>query len=294
MKKGLGWLLSTAVISGISIFINKFAVSSVSPVALTFMKNAAVAIMFLALIIGLGAFNRLRVLSRDTWAKLALIGLIGGGIPFILFFKGLALTSAASASFIQKSLFVFVIALSALFLKEMPSRRIMLAGSALLAGNWLLLNIKKVPLNFGDMLILIAALLWAGEFILSKKLLENIKPVELAFGRMFFGSIVILAYAIAFEGGIPLAAFSVSSLTWVAITGAFLFAYVGTWYTGLAKVTPAVASIVLMLGSPITTLLSAFSGSPVTVLQWLGFGLIVAGVAVVVSRFSLLRTPNAL
>ena len=294
MKKGLSWLLSAAIISGISIYINKFAVSSVSPVAFTFMKNAAVALIFLSIIIGLGAFNRLRELSKASWAKLALVGVIGGGIPFILFFKGLALTSAASASFIHKSLFIFVIALSAIFLRQKPSPRIMLAGLALLTGNWLLLKMGNVSFNFGDILILLAALLWAGEFIISKRLLENIKPVELAFGRMFFGSIIILAYVFAFEGGIPLAAFSMSSLTWVAITGAFLFAYVATWYNGLARATPAIAAIVLMLGSPITTLLSAFSGSPVTVLQWLGLGLIVAGVAVAVPRFSLLRTPDAL
>ena len=293
MQKGLMWLLSAAIISGISIYINKFAVSTVSPVAFTLMKNSAVALLFLALIFGVGGVKQLRLLKPKAWLQLALVGFIGGGIPFILFFKGLALTSAASASFIHKGLFVFVILFTWIFLRERPSPWLGVSGLALLAGNFFLLNMGKVIFGFGDVLVLLAAVMWAGEFILSKKILADVPPRVLGFGRMFFGSLTILAYAFAFEGGIPAAAFGLESIKWIAITGVFLFAYVATWYNGLARESPSVAAVVLMLGSPVTTLLSVASGSTITQLQWFGFGLMLAGVAAILPKALLLRTPDA-
>ena len=47
-----------------------------------------------------------------------MIGVIGGSVPFILFFNGLAMASAPSAAFIHKTLFVWVVLLAVPFLGE--------------------------------------------------------------------------------------------------------------------------------------------------------------------------------
>jgi len=104
-KKGLILVLTTAIISGISIFINKYSVSVINPYIFTFLKNAVVALMLSGLILLIKDWKILKFLTKKQWLLLLLIGLIGGSIPFLLFFKGLSLVSAAQGSFIHKTIF---------------------------------------------------------------------------------------------------------------------------------------------------------------------------------------------
>src|SRR3989344_4198039 len=133
--KGYFLVFMTAIISGFSIFINKYSVSVINPYIFTFLKNALVAAFLCAVV--LTAINRqeLKSLGKKQWGLLFLIGLIGGSIPFLLFFKGLLLTSAAGASFIHKTMFLWVIVLATIFLKEKITRVQLFAGLMLLGGN---------------------------------------------------------------------------------------------------------------------------------------------------------------
>ena len=49
---------------------------------------------------------------------------------------------------------------------------------------------------------------------------------------------------------------------WVLFTAALLLGYVLTWYVGLKQVPVTVATCILLLGSPITTLLQLANGTP--------------------------------
>jgi uncharacterized membrane protein len=52
MKKGLIFVLMTALISGISIFVNKFGVKGVDSTVFTFMKNSMVALLLVGILLG--------------------------------------------------------------------------------------------------------------------------------------------------------------------------------------------------------------------------------------------------
>ncbi|MDP1710479.1 MAG: EamA family transporter, partial [candidate division WWE3 bacterium] len=91
-KKGLLLVLGTAVISGFSIFINKFGVKEFDPYLFTWVKNTFVALMILGIALGSGEINALRKISPRQLLLLLAIGLLGGAVPFLLFFKGLSLT----------------------------------------------------------------------------------------------------------------------------------------------------------------------------------------------------------
>src|SRR3989338_4101548 len=119
MKKesALFLVLATAFISGFSIFINKFGVAGINSSIFTFGKNTAVAIFLLSIILMTGNFRKFADLKRKQWLDLAAVGLIGGSIPFLLFFRGLQLTSAAAGSFIQKMMFIFVAVTAVFFLR---------------------------------------------------------------------------------------------------------------------------------------------------------------------------------
>ncbi|MFH1399166.1 MAG: DMT family transporter [Candidatus Woesearchaeota archaeon] len=272
-NKGLALVLSTAIISGFSIFINKFGVAGINPDIFTLLKNAVVAVLFLSAFLLFRNFPRI---SKKQWGQLTLVGLLGGSIPFILFFRGLQLTSAASASFIHKTMFIWVSILSVILLKNRLDKKSIALAIILLLGNFLVLNLSSFSFGKGELLILAATLLWSIETIISKSALKTIDSKTVAFGRMFFGSAFILAFLMA-TGNFTLA-LSVSQLSWIGITSIFLFFYVFTWYSGLQAVDPVVATSILLLGSPVTTLLDFLYTHQVNPVQMLGSLIIVSGV----------------
>lgn len=278
-KRGIILVLLTAIISGFSIFINKFGVSGINPYIFTFAKNTLVAIFLASIILFTLEYKRIKKLKLKQWSSLALVGLLGGSIPFLLFFKGLQLTSGASGAFIHKTMFLFVAILALVFLKEKLNKYLLLGAALLLAGNFLLLKLTAFNFELGELLILTATLFWATEFTLSKHLLKNIAPNIVAFGRMFFGSIFIIAFLASTSQLTQIATITLNQFTWILLTSVFLLLYVTTWYNGLKHIKVTTAACILLLGSPITTILSfIFLQSTVTIYQILGITLISAGV----------------
>lgn len=292
-KRGLLLVLLTAIISGVSIFINKFGVNGLNPYSFAFAKNVIVSLLLISLILFAKQFSEIKKLKIKQWSQLATIGLIGGSIPFLLFFKGLTITSAVSASFIQKTMFIFVIILAVIFLKEKLDKKIIIAAGLLLLGNALLTKLTPAGFNIGDLMILLATVLWAGENTLSKYVLKKVSPTIVAFGRMFFGSLFILAFLIATGNISSIMTFNMSAIGWIFVTSIFLFFYVWTWYTGLASVKVSVATCVLSTGAVITTLLNyIFSGTGITIWQAFGIMTIIAGTALAIIFSREIRLPS--
>jgi drug/metabolite transporter (DMT)-like permease len=290
-ERGVILVLFTALISGFSIFINKFGVKGINPYIFTWSKNIAAVMLLFCVILFLRKFNELKGLDRKSWEKLALIGFFGGSVPFLLFFKGLQITSAANASFIHKMMFIFVAVLAAIFLKEKISKKIIIPAGMLLAGNALLLKLTWTSINIGDVMIFTAMLFWAVEITMSKNALKNISSEIVAFGRMFFGAVFILAFLVASGNIGNAAALTLPQITWVFVTSLFLFLYLFTFYNGLKFIEAHVAASILLLGSVVTTLLSvAFSNAAITIAQALGMLLLVAGVIGVVGIADFAKT----
>jgi len=282
-ERGVLLVLATAFISGFSIFINKFGVKEFDPYLFTWLKNSLVAVLLLGLILGMGEIGAIRKIKPKQWLLLAAIGLIGGCIPFLLFFKGLSLTTAANSSFIHKTMFVYVAVLASISLKEKIDRRLLLASFLLLLGNALFLKLIPITgapdLHDGDLLILLATLFWAGENVLSKSALASLSPRIVALGRMGIGSLFTLLFLIV-SGHIKSAAgLTLVHWEWILIAAAFLFGYVVTWYAGLKHLKASVATSILLLGGPVTALLSfGFSGVALLPAQMLGILLLIMGV----------------
>tara|TARA_Y100000310_G_C20548870_1_gene747005 strand:- start:171 stop:1067 length:897 start_codon:yes stop_codon:yes gene_type:complete len=283
MKKGVLLVLLTAIISGFSIFLNKFGVQGINPYIFTFAKNTLVAIFLLSIILFTTQYKKIVKLKPKQWLQLSFVGLLGGSIPFLLFFKGLQLTSGASSSFIHKTMFIFAAILALTFLKEKLNKIVILSAILLLIGNFFLLKLTAFTFTTGELLILIATIFWASEFTLSKHLLKTISANIVAFGRMFFGSIFILIY-LTFTNQIQtITTTTFSQFSWIVITSLFLLFYVLTWYNGLKQVKLTTATCILLLGSPITTLLSfIFLDAIITLEQVFGITLISLGVIFII------------
>lgn len=291
-KKGLLLVFLTAVVSGVSIFANNWAVKGFNPAVFTFLKAAVVAIFLFSLLFLLKDFSSLKKLSRKQIAQLAAIGLVGGSVPFLLFFHALQLTTVINAGFLHKTLFVWASLFAILFLKERPDKRFIVAGLLLLAGNFALFSITSFGLP--EALILLATMLWAVENTLSKHVLKELSGSIVAFGRMFFGSLFILCFLLVTNQGRPVFALGTEQVGWVLLTSVFLLAYVFTFYNGLKHLPVHKATAVLLLAQPITALLSlAFLGKAVSLQQAFGFLLILAGIFLVVGLGFLLNASKS-
>lgn len=289
MKKGILLVFLTAIISGFSIFINKFSVSVINPYIFTGLKNIAVAVLICGLLLAMKDWKLLKNLSKKNWGLLLIIGLVGGSIPFLLFFKGLSLTTAAQGSFIHKTMFIYVMILAALFLKEQISKKLLFGSLLLLLGNVFLLKFIPHGLGKGDLLILLATLFWAVENVISKHVLKELPSRIVAWGRMFFGSIFILIFLVITGQVNLIGTLNTNQINWVIITSVILFGYVITWYSGLKYIPVSVATSILLLGSPITTLLTFIYKGNINPREILGSGLIIVGIAIILGFWKIIQ-----
>lgn len=282
MKKGYLLVFSTAIISGFAIFINKFGVSVINPNIYTFLRVLIVAFLLTGLLLGLKDWKVLRQLKKKQWLLLAIIGLVGGSIPFLLFFKGLSLTGASQAGFLHKTMFIYVALLALVFLKEKIDKRFLFGGLLLILANLLLLKNLSFSINQGIFLVFLAALFWAGENILSKYVLKELPGRIVAWGRMSFGSLFLFIFLLGTSQLPLLTGINLQQIGWVIVTAIILFGYVMTWYSGLKYIPVSQAAVILLLGSPITTLLSLISQGVVGFQEVLSGTLIILGVISVI------------
>jgi drug/metabolite transporter (DMT)-like permease len=285
---GIVLVVATALISGVSTFVNAYAVAGTNSDAFVTMRNLAVAFMIVPLFL-LGTSATRAPLRRQDWGRLVAIGLIGGAIPFLLFFHGLQLAAAAhgaaTASFLYRTLFLMAAVLGVLYLKERFHWRIALAAGLLLAGNFLLLSLVSPIWTDGSLYVFAATALWAIEYSISKRTLRDLPSGTVALGRMGFGAVFLVGYLGLTSQFGAVAALSSGQWVWVGISAILLTAFVATWYAGLARVDLGVATSVLVLGFPVTFILSALvSGAATTLPEAIGAGVVVAGVVIAIGR----------
>jgi len=261
MKNNVIYLaLTTTFISGVAVFVNKYAVTAIKdPLVFTAVKNGLVGILILALLIATSKWKLIKSLNKKDSVYLLLVGVVGGAIPFYLFFTGLSLIPAINAALIHKTL-VFWVALFAIpLLKERMSKTQILGVLMLFAGNLLIGGFKGFTFSKGELFVLIATILWGIENVIAKKALKNIDPDLVTAARMGFGSLILLAAAAltspnALKGVLT---FSSSQWFWVIISSAALLGYVMSWYRALKMAPATFVTSILVAATLITNILSA-------------------------------------
>ena len=82
---GIRLAVATALISGMAVWLNAFAVRQVpDPAVYTTLKNLVAAAILVAGASMMGGAAEVRSLDRRRWGLLLLVGLIGGSVPFLL------------------------------------------------------------------------------------------------------------------------------------------------------------------------------------------------------------------
>ena len=278
-RTGILLALGTAAISGVSVFLNADAVRAFGDAtAYTTAKNVVAAVVLLA-VVGLGSPARPRLTrprSRAEWTGLVAVGVVGGSVPFVLFFEGLARADSAQAAFLHKTLLIWVAALAVVFLGERLSVVHVLAIALLVVGQVGLLG-GVGGFGSAELMILAATLLWAVEVVVAKRLLAGLSSWTVGLARMGLGSVVLLVWVAARSDLGLVTGMTATQARWVLLTGVLLAGYVATWFAALQRAMAVDVTAVLVLAAPVTLALSNLAdGVPLRPqLDWLA--VLVAG-----------------
>ncbi|MGD0853042.1 MAG: EamA family transporter [Acidimicrobiales bacterium] len=292
----------TALISGVSVFVNSYGVHDfASPALYTTAKNI-VAFLFLALAATVGLRSRRRdanslganfVTSEHTdtathgvgyWLALAYVGIIGGGLAFVLFFDGLASSTPAAAAFWRDTMVLWVAAVAVPIVREkvrwwnVVAIVLLVTGQVIVAG-----GVGHLAFTNGEIDVLASTVLWAVEVVVAKRLLRAMAPARVALVRMGVGAVALLVYLGATGAAANLVALDAHQLLWILLTGLLLSGYVATWMTALARARALDVTSVLVASAGVTWLLQVIAGTVTPVTSALGLVLVMAGAGLVLA-----------
>jgi len=299
VRWGVILAVATALISGVSIYVNAFAVKQLpDPAVYTTLKNAVAALLLIGVATMTVDRRAVQAMPARSWAWLAVIGVIGGSVPFLLFFTDLAQASAPSAAFIQKTLFIWVAILAVPLLGERLGFAQIGALGVLLVGQLLIVNPAGVRWGTGETLIAAATLMWAAETIVARRVLRTVPPALVGAGRLGIGLVVLVGYLVVTGKVAGLIALTGEQLRWAMITGLLLCGYVGTWFAALKRAPASLVTAILVLGAPLTAGLQALQTGSIPAIPALTGQLLVlvAGAALVIPslrRWRLAPEPTA-
>ena len=272
--KGTLLVLLTALGSGVSIVFNKFFVQRIDPTLFTALRAFFIGVLFLIIT----KFTSQK--SKTPFKKIIWIGLIGGGLAFLLFFNGLKLTTSGRAAFIHKTLPIWASLMAYFFLREKINKKQILALLIAILG-FSIMEFENIStsIKIGDFLTLTATLLWALENTLSKKFMnQGESNWRITFIRMFFGSLFLFS-VVGLQGKLPLIfELSLSHWGYILFSTIMLTWYVFTWYWGLKYINLSKATSILLISPIIAVYLARiFLGETVSVMQAIGSFLILIG-----------------
>lgn len=296
-RHGLWLAVAAALVSGVAVYVNGLAVRRFpSPTAYTTAKNLVAGAILVTVAIAHRRWTDrpevLPTIGRTHAGALTAVAVIGGAVPFVLFFEGLASASSTDAAFIHKTLIIWAAILAVVILGERIDAVHLLAIALLVLGHAALSGgVGALRMGAGELMILAATLCWAVELVVVKRLLADLPASTIAACRLGGGSALLLLWAIASGAMTELAGLTAAQWSWLAVTAPILATFVTLWFAALARARVIDVTATLVLGAVVTGLIAAVVGDGEIAGRLTGDGLILAGVIVVLATAS--RSPAA-
>lgn len=257
----------------------KYVVTELSPIQLTFTRWL-IAVFFL--------FPLAQWIEKPNWKsvwkawKLLLVMGVLGIINYNFFlYWALTYTTSMNAALVNSINPAIIVLFSALLLKEKISSHhalgliISLFGVLLVLTKGHLLDIFQLNYNKGDLLMILAILVWTFYSIIGKNL-KNIPIISATAVSVFLGLILVAPLAIGSGMNLDLSSKAITGLLYIGIfpsVGSFIF-----WNISLRHINVSQAGVYLNLIAVFTAILSLILGQPITIVQLLGGLLVFIGV----------------
>lgn len=283
-------LLFIVFVWALNFSVVKFSLNEIDPLSFNAIRFL-LAIGFIWLVVWK---KRIPVsVQKGDWPQLVLLGLLGNLVYQVLFIYGIDLTFSANAAVMLGTIPVWVALTSHLFFEEkltgVKSLGVILAFSGvvfIMAGGEHGFSLSADSV-LGDLIIIMAAMVFAVYTLLSKSLLGRYTPLELSTVILTIGGLALIIIAIP-----ALFALDYSTISWLTWAGAF---YSGVFSIGLAylvwnygiKQVGAVRTSTYQNLVPVLGIVLGFIllGEKLMVLQYTGAALVISGII-------LARRPN--
>jgi drug/metabolite transporter (DMT)-like permease len=290
--KGMMLALGAAFLSGVAVFVNSYGVAAFADATVyTTAKNVIAGMVLLGVAVAAAASRAggrpvlTRPSTRTQLIGLAVLSVVGGSVPFVLFFEGLAriASNPVQAQFMNKTLVVWVALLAVIVLREhiglvqVGAVAVLVIGQAVLSGGSS--SIFDMSFGSGEVMILAATILWAIEVVLAKVLLRSLSSWTVALARMLAGSVLLLAWVVITGKASILVHLDAYQWKWVLVTGTLLAAYVATWLAALALAPAVSVTAVLVAAVPVTAALQSIVKHTALGPQLDGLSIVIAGAA---------------
>ena len=249
--------------------------------------------LFAAFVLGLrGELGALTRAPQRAW--LALVGALGTGLAFFLFFAGAQRTSAIDTALCLQIEPAYSLVVAWLFLGHRPGRRRIAATATLLLGIGLAVGARDLTRSTGIWLLLATPICWQVSHLVVLRLLPGVTAVVLTGARYVFGGIVLVVCWLASLsiGTVPAFA-DIAYLTPLLAFQGIVLSYGGTWlwYQAILRLDLARATAIVVPSIPMLSLVASFVllGEVPTPAHWGGLALVAAGVLTFVTAPDLKR-----
>lgn len=267
-------LVGASFLFGATFVVVKSALDGIEPLAFVAWRFLIGAIVLVALALPRG---------RLIWGH----GLIGGMALFAGFAlqtAGLQYTSASNSALITGLYVVFTPFLAAIFARRPPSPWVVAGAVVAFVGVYLLTGVETLTMGTGDLLTIGCALAFAIHIVVLAHYAHQHPVIPFTAVQMVVTTALAFAATLLFEGGIALPDRSVwgaLALTGIGVTaGAYLLQ---VW---AQTVVGASTAAVVLVAEPVFGVAAGWVvlGERLGLAGWIGAGLIVAGIYLVITR----------
>lgn len=261
---GVGATLAAAMIWGTSFSVNDIGLDHAGPGLFAFLRFAIAGVVALGVLALLGRADLSLVRQRWFWALCA-----ANALAFLLQYVGQTLTTPArTALFVNTSAFTVALIERVFYSMRLGPMRWAAIGVGFVGASILIVGGDPTGVAtgrlVGDVLALLAGLVWAVYFVMNDRAVERADPIHLA-AWTFTGTAAVLLAAPLLDpwlarpqAGEASATVAIAAILYSGVvTTAIAF---GLWTYGLTRVRASVSAVLLMVEILVASLVSVALG----------------------------------
>ncbi|MFQ5892208.1 MAG: DMT family transporter [Candidatus Methanofastidiosia archaeon] len=272
--------LAASFLWGSSFVVIKFGLNFIGPLSFAFFRFLTASFIIVVLFLLMKKRLDFKIFKNRYILILGLTNALG----ILLQFVGLTLTTATKTALLVNVNVVVVAILSHFMFKERLSGRREIAILSGILGVFLLttkgdLNSLKGGEILGDILVLLAGVVWALYIVYSKKAIsENMEILKMTFGVMPLTAFFLFPFLILGDFS-----FNLQSVSVILYTGIFCtIAALMLWLYGLKEISATASSVILLAEILFAVILAfLFLGETLTLIDGVGGFFIVLAVGLV-------------
>lgn len=272
--------LTTVLIWSGNMTINQLTVGAIAPSSIAFLRWLLALVVMTPFV--LPAALRHREEIRRHWPKLALLGLLGMGLWQGLAYVAAETTSATNMGILAAMVPLLTVLLSALILREPPTRGgvaggiLAFIGVTFLLGRGNPLSLLQLEVAYGDALMVVAATCYALYGVMLKRWSMKLPPWVMLYAQVCF-AVLLLLPPYLMGPMTPVDSQNMGLILYAGIPASIITTFL--WMRAVRQIGASQASIFINLMPLFSALIAmAFLGEQVAGFHFIGGLLILAGV----------------